>query len=106
MTRYNALALTTKYWKSGTTYLDEIVSAVNRKVADGDFVVVSEKALSTAQNNIVDKNALKPSFAAKLLATHWMPVAWGLFLGVCSFEKRLLRRVREYPAENGGRNCS
>jgi F420-0:gamma-glutamyl ligase-like protein len=105
MTRYYALAVTTKYWKPNTDYIREIVDAVVGKVADGDFVVVSEKALSTAQGNIVDESIFKPSFTAKLIAKTWMPLAWGYFIGVaCHFGQRLLGRIRAYPAETGSRH--
>jgi F420-0:gamma-glutamyl ligase-like protein len=105
MTRYNALALRTAYWKPNTDYLAEIVSAVHERIEDNDFVVVSEKALATAQGNIVDESKVKPSLTAKLIARYWMPIAWGHFLGViCHFGKRLLWRLREYPYENGSRH--
>jgi F420-0:gamma-glutamyl ligase-like protein len=105
MTRYYTLAVTTKYWKPKTDYIREIVDAVDGKVADGDFVVVSEKALSTAQGNVVDESTFKPSFTAKLIATIWMPFAWGYFIGVaCHFGQRLLGRIRAYPAETGSRH--
>ena len=105
MTRYYALAVTTKYWKPQTDYLREIVDAVDGKVADGDFVVVSEKALSTAQDNIVDESTFTPSATAKLIAAIWMPLAWGYFIGVaCHFGQRLLHRIRAYPAETGSRH--
>jgi F420-0:gamma-glutamyl ligase-like protein len=105
MTRYYALAVTTKYWKPKTDYIREIVDAVDGKVVDGDFVVVSEKAISTAQGNIVDESAFKPSFTAKLIATAWMPFGWGYFIGVaCHFGQRLLARIRAYPAETGSRH--
>jgi F420-0:gamma-glutamyl ligase-like protein len=105
MTHYHALALTTKYWTPKTDYLAEIVKAVEKRVEDGDFVVVSEKALSTAQGSVVDENRFKPSLTAKLLARFWMPVVWGYFLGVkCHFGQRLLRRLRDYPSENGSRH--
>jgi F420-0:gamma-glutamyl ligase-like protein len=105
MTRYYALALTTKYWTPKTDYVREVVHAVSGKIVDGDFVVVSEKALSTAQGKIVDENTFKPTFTAKILARAWMPLAWGYLLGVaCHFGKRLLRRIREYPADTGSRH--
>jgi F420-0:gamma-glutamyl ligase-like protein len=105
MTRYHALALTTKYWRPKTDYLREVVAAVDGKVSDGDFVVVSEKALSTAQGNIVDESIFNPTLTARFLAKSWMPFVWGYFLGVaCHFGQRLLRRIREYPAETGGRH--
>ncbi len=105
MTRYYALAVATKFWKPGEDYLNEIIKAVGEKVDDGDFVVVSEKALSTARNNIVDESAVKAGFSARLISRLWMRVGWGYFLGVlCHFGQRLLRRLREYPFETGSRH--
>lgn len=105
MTRYHALALTTAYWKPKTDYLVAIAEAVTKKVKDGDFVVVSEKAISTARGNMVDESKIPPSGTAKLLATLWMPVVWGYFLGILSrFGQRLLQRIRSYPPDNGSRH--
>lgn len=105
MAHYHALALRTKYWKPGTDYVAEVVGALKGKVADGDFVVVSEKAVSTAQGSIVDENAIKPTLTATVLARIWMPFAWGYSLGiVCHFGERLLRRIRQYPSESGSRH--
>ena len=105
MTRYSALALTTKYWRPKTDYIREVVTIVDGKVDDGDFVVVSEKALSTAQGSIVDESIFKPTLTAKILAGVWMPIAWGYILGVaCHFGQRLLCRIRDYPAETGSRH--
>jgi F420-0:gamma-glutamyl ligase-like protein len=105
MTRYHALALTTAYWKPQTDYISEVVKAVVKRVEDGDFVVVSEKAIATAQSNIADESKFTPTLTAKLLAGFWMSAVWGYFLGVaCGFGQRLLRRLRDYPSENGSRH--
>jgi F420-0:gamma-glutamyl ligase-like protein len=105
MARYRALTLATKYWKPRTDYLREIVNAVNGKIIDGDFVVISEKAISTAKNNIIDEAALKPTFTARLFATTWMHIGWGYVFGIiCGFGQRLLHRLRKYPAEAGSRH--
>jgi F420-0:gamma-glutamyl ligase-like protein len=105
MTKYYALPLATKYWKPGEKYLNGILDAVEKRVADGDFVVVSEKAISTALGNIVDESVVNPSFSAKLISRIWMRVAWGYFLGVlCRLGPRLRRRLREYPLESGSRH--
>jgi F420-0:gamma-glutamyl ligase-like protein len=105
MTRYYALALRTNYWKPKTDFVEEIVKALKGKVAEGDFVVVSEKAISTAKAAIIDETVFEPTFFAKALATLWMPVAWGHFLGVlCHFGQRLLRRLKEYPTGPGSRH--
>jgi F420-0:gamma-glutamyl ligase-like protein len=105
MTKYYALPLATKYWKSGEKYLNRILTAIEKRVADGDFVVVSEKALSTAQGNIIDESAVRPSFNAKLISRLWMRIVWGYFLAaLCRFGQRLTRRLREYPLEAGSRH--
>lgn len=105
MTKYKALAVATKYWKPGENYLEEIIKGVQGKVSDGDFVVISEKAISTSLNNIVDENNVKPDLSAKLIAKFWMRTVWGYVLGpLCHFRERLLRYLREYPVEMGSRH--
>jgi F420-0:gamma-glutamyl ligase-like protein len=105
MDRYKALAITTKYWKPRENYLEEIMKGIEGKIADGDFVVISEKAVSTAINNIVNEDHVKPSLSAKLIAKYWMRIGWGYFLGpLCHFRKKLLRHLREYPFEMGSRH--
>ncbi|MCX8154194.1 MAG: coenzyme F420-0:L-glutamate ligase, partial [Candidatus Bathyarchaeota archaeon] len=59
MTKYHALALATEYWKPGEDYLTIIIDNLAEKVRDSDFVVVSEKALSTALGNIIDESTVK-----------------------------------------------
>lgn len=105
MVKYRALAVTTKYWKPGQDYLKEIVEALATRVDNGDFVVVSEKAISTALGNIVDESRIRPSLNAKLIAKLWMRFMWGYFFGVqCHFGQRLLQRLRAYPSDAGSRH--
>jgi F420-0:gamma-glutamyl ligase-like protein len=105
MTKYYALPIATKYWKPGEKYLESILSFIEKRVADGDFVVISEKALSTALGNIIDESAVRPSFNAKLISSFWMRIVWGYFLAIlCRFGQRLTRRLREYPLEAGSRH--
>ena len=105
MNKCRAFAIITKYWKPGENYLEEIIKGIDGKIADGDFVVISEKAVSTALNNIVDESHVKPSLSAKLIAKYWMRIVWGYFLGpLCHFQKRLLQHLREYPLEMGSRH--
>jgi F420-0:gamma-glutamyl ligase-like protein len=105
MTKYRALAVATGFWKPSENYLNRTVAAIAERVADGDFVVVSEKAISTAVGRILDESKVQPSLNAKLITRLWMRVGWGYFLGVlCHFGQRLLRRLREYPLERGSRH--
>jgi len=105
MVKYKASAVTTKYWRPRENYLKEIISGVRGKIANGDFVVVSEKAISTATSNIVNENTIKPSLCAELIAKYWMQTVWGYVLGpLCHFRERLLQYLREYPVEMGSRH--
>ncbi len=105
MAKYSALAIATNYWKPHSNYTDNIIKAIERKVEDSDFVVVSEKAISTALGNMVDEGTVKPSFTAKIMAGFWMRLVWGYPLGIIvGFGPRLLRRLRNYPLESGSRH--
>ena len=105
MAKYYALALTTSYWKPGDNYTDKVITALDGKIENGDFVVVSEKAISTAKGNMIDESTVKPSFNAKVIASFWMRIFWGYPLGIlCHFGPRLLRRLRQYPLESGSRH--
>jgi len=105
MAKYNVFAVTTKYWRPKENYSQEIVDDVEGKIADGDFVVISEKAISTAIGNIVDETVAKPSLSAKLITKYWMRTVWGLFLGrLCHFQEKMLEHLRNYPLELGSRH--
>jgi F420-0:gamma-glutamyl ligase-like protein len=105
MTRYCALAIQTRYWKPNSNYLTQILEALEDKIRDGDFVVVSEKALSISTGNIIDESTIKPSSNAKFIASFWMRTVWGYHLGyLCRFGVRLLHRLREYPLDSGSRH--
>ena len=105
MTKYKTLSIVTKFWSPKDVYINSIITAVTDKVAEGDFVVISEKAISTAQGNIVDEHKNIASANAKFLAIFWMRIVWGYPLGVsCHFGHRLLERLRTYPFEYGSRH--
>jgi F420-0:gamma-glutamyl ligase-like protein len=105
MTKYTALSIATNYWKPSSNYTDKIINAIESKVEDGDFVVVSEKAISTALGNMVDEGTVKPSLTARGMARIWMRLVWGYPLGILvGFGPRLLKRIRNYPLESGSRH--
>jgi len=103
MTKYKVLVVTTKYWRPGEDFLEEIIKSVKGKIAEGDFVVVSEKAVSIALNNTIDESGIKPSLDGRLIAKYWMRIVWGYFLSpLCHFREKLCLQLREYPSEAGG----
>ena len=105
MTRHKVLPIATKYWKPGQNYLKQIIEHIDGKVVDNDLIVISEKALSTARNNIVDESKVNPSLSARFIATLWMRTVWGYLLGpLCHLRKKLLNQIRQYPSETGSRH--
>jgi F420-0:gamma-glutamyl ligase-like protein len=105
MARYSALAVSTSYWKPGEDYLSKLTEALSGRVRDGDFVVVSEKALAIALGEIVDEATVEPNRNARFIAGFWMRRVWGYPLGIlCGFGPRLLSRLRSYPEESGSKH--
>ena len=103
--RYKALAVKTKYWKPKDDYITDIISAIKTIVNDGDFVTVSEKAVSTALGNLVDENKIKPSSLARFIAKYWMRIVWPYVLGpVCHLRKKTIDYLRDYPVQEGSRH--
>jgi F420-0:gamma-glutamyl ligase-like protein len=105
MTKYKALAITTSYWKPKENYLNKILKALEGKIDNGDFVVVSEKAISTSLSNMVDESKVEPNLNATFIARRWMRLVWGYPFGILShFGPRLLHRLRNYPLLSGSRH--
>jgi len=105
MTKYKVLPLTTKYWRPGQDYVQQIIRRIEGKIADNDIIVLSEKAISTARNNIIDETQAVPSSTARLVAAFWMRTVWGYLLGpFCHFQMKLISRIRQYPLEAGSRH--
>jgi len=100
--KYKAVAVTTRYWRPSEDYLKQIVKAIENKVEDGDFVTISEKAISAALGNIVDESVVQPSWFARFLAKYWMRSVWPHVLGpLCHLRKRTIQHLRAYPIEEG-----
>jgi F420-0:gamma-glutamyl ligase-like protein len=100
--KHKAIAVATQYWRPRQDYLKQIVKAIENKIDDGDFVTISEKALSTALGNLMDESAVQPSWLARFLAKYWMRFVWVYFLGpLCHLRKRTIRYLRAYPIEEG-----
>lgn len=100
--RFKAVAIETRYWKPEDNYIQDIINAIKNIVADGDFVTLSEKAVSTALGNIVNEKNVKPSKLAFFIAKYWMRVVWPYILGpICHLRKKTINYLRSYPPEEG-----
>lgn len=103
--RYEAVAVESRYWKPGDDYIKDIIEVIKNIVADGDFVTVSEKAVSTALGNLIDEKNVEPSRLARFIAKYWMPLVWPYILGpVCHLRQKTIEFLRSYPIEEGSRH--
>jgi F420-0:gamma-glutamyl ligase-like protein len=100
--KYRAVAVESRYWKRGDDYITQLTEAIKNRIQDGDFVTVSEKAVSTALGNIVDEKNVVPSRLARFIAKYWMRIVWPYVLGpICHLRQQTIRFLRSYPAEEG-----
>jgi len=103
--RYKAIAVETRYWKPRDDYARDIIKGIKNIIADGDYVTLSEKAVSTALGNIVDEKSVKPNRLARFIAKYWMQLVWPYILGpVCHLRQKTIDYLRSYPAEEGSRH--
>ena len=99
---YSVTAVKTKFWRPGDDYIAIIMKSVSTICSEGDFIVISEKALSVAKNRLLDEQFVKPGFLAKVLAKVWMRLIWGCSLGkICHMSRTTRRRLRFYPLKEG-----
>jgi F420-0:gamma-glutamyl ligase-like protein len=97
-----AKRIKTKYWKPGTDYLSEIEKATQKYVQEGDIIVLSEKAISTANGLLIDESNIKPSSLARFLVVFWTRTLWGGPLGwIVKFKDKTLKNLENYPIEEG-----
>jgi F420-0:gamma-glutamyl ligase-like protein len=102
---YKVLKLKSPYWKPGFDYERFLISKIKHVVKNGDIVVLSEKAISTALGNLVDEAKVKPSLTSKFLAGFWMRKIWGYLLGpLCRLKPETIRNIRNYPIEEGSKH--
>lgn len=100
--RYKAVAVESRYWKPGDDYIRQLIEAIKNIVADGDFVTVSEKAISTSLGNLVDEKNVEPSRLARFIAKYWMRIVWPYILGpICHLRQKTIKFLTSYPTEEG-----
>ena len=103
--RYKIAVIECRYWNPGTDFIQDIIEAIKHTVDDGDYVTVSEKAVSTALGNLIDEKTIKPSLLARFIAKYWMQIVWPYILGpICHLRQKTIDYLRSYPVEDGSRH--
>jgi F420-0:gamma-glutamyl ligase-like protein len=102
---YQTIALTTRFWRPGEDCHEQIINALKGRAQNGDIITISEKAISTASENIIDENPIYASSLARFLAKYWMRFAWGYSFGTfCHLRKKTIRQFKTYPIEEGSKH--
>jgi F420-0:gamma-glutamyl ligase-like protein len=100
--RIKTISFKSRYWKPDTDFTTKIIEAVSHRLEEGDMIVVSEKALSTACSNIVNESIFKPSSLAFFLSSFWVRKVWAGPLGwATGLRKKTLENLRTYPVLEG-----
>ena len=97
-----AYPIKTRYIKRGENFIPIVVEAIKNsgiKLEDGDFVVLSEKMVSTAEGNFVDESKFKPGILA-YLCYYWSKYVWGYVLGkLLKVKEDKIKNLRKMPKE-------
>ncbi|WP_456418394.1 coenzyme F420-0:L-glutamate ligase [Methanocaldococcus infernus] len=95
-----AYPIKTRYIKKGENFIPIIVEAIKNsgiKLEDGDFVVLSEKMVSTAEGNFIDESKYKPKMLA-YLTYYWSKYIWGYVLGkIFRLKEEKIKNLRNMP---------
>ncbi|MEM4424577.1 MAG: coenzyme F420-0:L-glutamate ligase [Candidatus Nezhaarchaeales archaeon] len=102
---FMAIPLRSNVWRPGTKYKEKIAELVSGVVSSGDYVVISEKALSVALGLLYDESSIKSDPYSKLITYLTTNVLWGLLLSrLCRLSNETISLLRRYPLLEGSRH--
>lgn len=87
-----------RYWKPGTNIVKYIYIKYKRDIKNGDYLVISDKAVSIAKGSIYDENIIKTNVSYKIAAFLISRVFWGK---ICTspFSTDIINILRNTPLE-------
>jgi F420-0:gamma-glutamyl ligase-like protein len=88
-----------QYWYPGTDVVNEIIRKYRRYIEGNDFVVLSEKALSTALGNIYDENLVKADPLTSIATFIVMKILWGKILRFVFKNYNIIKLINNVPLE-------
>ncbi|MHC1627207.1 MAG: coenzyme F420-0:L-glutamate ligase [Candidatus Nezhaarchaeales archaeon] len=102
---YIAIPLKSDLWKPKTDFKRKTVELIKNVASNGDYVVLSEKALSTALGLLYDESIIPSDFYSKLMTFLITRVLWGKALGkLCKLSHETVELLRRYPINEGSRH--
>jgi F420-0:gamma-glutamyl ligase-like protein len=99
-----ATPIKTKYITKNDDFVNEVINSLKRDIKEGkiniengDFIILSEKFVSTSENNLVDEKDAKPKFWA-YFCYYWSKYLWGYVLGpLLKTRKDRIKNLRKMP---------
>ncbi|MEM2058456.1 MAG: coenzyme F420-0:L-glutamate ligase [Thermoproteota archaeon] len=100
-----AIPLRSKLWKPKTDFKQEIVKLISGIATTGDYVVLSEKALSTAMGLVCDESTIDSDPYSELMVFLTVRLLWGKMLGrLCRLSPETVKLLEDYPIIEGARH--
>ncbi|MEM0217206.1 MAG: coenzyme F420-0:L-glutamate ligase [Candidatus Nezhaarchaeales archaeon] len=100
-----AIPLRSNVWRPGTNFKKKIAELIKNVALNGDYVVVSEKALSAALGLLYDESSIKSDLYSRLMTYLTTNVLWGLLLSrICKLSNETIFLLRRYPLLEGSRH--
>lgn len=100
-----AIALESKIWRPKTDFKRSIAELVKKVALDGDYIVISEKALSSALGLLYDESSIKIDPYSKVMTYLTTNLLWGFALSrVCKLSPETSLLLRKYPLTEGTRH--
>lgn len=102
---YIAIPLRSSIWRPGTNFKKKIAELVKEIVSEGDYVVVSEKALSAALGLLYDESLIKSDAYSRVMTYLTTNLLWGSLLSrVCKLSNETILLLKNYPIIEGSRH--
>lgn len=97
--KYETIPIKTEYIKPGEGF-NKLINAVVNIIEEGDYIIISETPISTAENSLVDESDYTPGIFAYLLCDIWSKYLWGYILSpLLGYKKRTIKNLRLMPKQ-------
>ena len=96
---YECIPIITDYIEGGEGY-DKLIDNIVKYCDDGDYVVISETPISTAEGNLVDESKYEAGLVAYFLSDVWSKYLFGYLISPLIRDKRrTIKNLRQMPPE-------
>lgn len=95
---FSCIAVECEYIHNNEGY-DKLIDNVGPVCMDGDYIIISETPVSTAEGNLVDESGIQPSISGRILY-YISRYLWGYILcPLLKDKKRTINNLQKLPAE-------